>query len=97
MNKFKSSCSHLTEKVPIKHFLLITRTTLILLFTCVFFTMAQNEKSISGRVLDEQGVPIIGANVIEVGETTNGTITDVDGLFSLNVGNNATIQVTYIG
>ena len=97
MNKFKSSCSHLTEKVPIKHFLLIARTTLILLFTCVFFTMAQNEKSISGRVLDDQGLPIIGANVIEVGETTNGTITDVDGFFSLNVDNNATIQVTYIG
>ncbi|MFA5229589.1 MAG: secretin and TonB N-terminal domain-containing protein [Candidatus Paceibacterota bacterium] len=56
----------------------------------------QQKKSISGVVVDEVGMPIIGANIIEAG-TTNGTVTDLDGNFSLNVEVNATIQITYIG
>ena len=41
-------------------------------------------------------MPVIGANIIEVG-TTNGTVTDVDGNFSLSVADNATIRISYIG
>src|SRR5690606_30539314 len=41
-------------------------------------------------------MPIIGANIVEVG-TTNGTVTDVDGKFSLSVSPNATIHISYIG
>lgn len=59
-------------------------------------TGQQQKKQVSGKVLDEQGLPIIGANIVEAG-TINGTVTDIDGNFSLNVGNNATIRVTYIG
>lgn len=57
-----------------------------------------NEQTIrlSGTVTDEQGEPIIGANVVEKG-TTNGIITDVDGGFSLSVPENAILQVSYIG
>ena len=51
---------------------------------------------LSGRVVDSKGEPIIGANIVEVG-TTNGTVTDVNGHFTLNVGSNATIRVSYIG
>lgn len=51
---------------------------------------------LSGIVTDEQGEPIIGANVIEKG-TTNGVITDIDGNFSLNINENAILQVSYIG
>lgn len=56
----------------------------------------QNGKLITGRILDTNGESIIGANVIEEG-TTNGTVTDIDGNFSINVANNATIQISYIG
>ena len=56
----------------------------------------QAKKRITGTVVDEKGVSIIGANIVEVG-TTNGTVTDVDGKFSLSVDNNATIRITYIG
>ncbi|MFV0546186.1 MAG: TonB-dependent receptor [Bacteroides sp.] len=52
---------------------------------------------ITGRVIDASGEPIIGASVIESG-TTNGTITDLDGKFILNVSSpDATIEITYIG
>jgi TonB-linked SusC/RagA family outer membrane protein len=57
----------------------------------------QTGKRITGKVLDENGEPIIGANIIEVGTPSNGTITDIDGNFSLTVGNNATIRISYIG
>lgn len=55
-----------------------------------------SEVLISGTVKDNTGEPLIGANVIEKG-TTNGTITDLDGGFSLKVKPNAVIQVSYIG
>ena len=54
------------------------------------------EKVLTGTVLDVNGEPIIGANVLVKG-TTNGTITDLDGKFSLNVPDKCIIQVTYIG
>lgn len=193
MNKNNSSGNLLIEKIPINHFLLIMRTTIFLLFTCVFCSMAelsytqnarvtinkrnatikeilneiekqtdylfiyndevnankkvsvkakqeavssvlnsmlkdkdmnysmegnhiilstnkkessetrteiiaqqQQKKRISGTVLDESGQPIIGANIIEAG-TTNGTVTDMDGKFTLDVSDNATIRISYIG
>lgn len=55
------------------------------------------KKKIKGIVTDENGEPIIGANILEEGTTSNGTITDVDGNFELNVASNATLKVTYIG
>ena len=54
------------------------------------------KKHITGRIIDVNGEAVIGANVVEAG-TTNGTVTDVDGNFSLDVENNATIRVSYIG
>ncbi len=56
----------------------------------------QTKKQISGKVVDIQGEPLIGANIIETG-TTNGTVTDIDGNFSLQVENNAVLRITYIG
>src|SRR5690606_5075225 len=56
----------------------------------------QQRKPITGTIVDAAGKPVIGANVVETG-TTNGTVTDVDGKFSLSVENNATIRITYIG
>lgn len=60
-------------------------------------TQQQNKKQITGKIEDANGEPIIGANIIEIGTSSNGTITDIDGNFSLNVGKNATIRVSYIG
>ncbi|WP_347396118.1 SusC/RagA family TonB-linked outer membrane protein, partial [Parabacteroides leei] len=57
----------------------------------------QQGKRITGIVKEPNGEPIIGANVMEKG-TTNGTITDVDGKFSLEVfSDNATVIISYIG
>ncbi|HHT35161.1 MAG TPA: TonB-dependent receptor [Bacteroidales bacterium] len=56
----------------------------------------QTKKQVSGNVTDATGESIIGANIVEVG-TTNGTVTDIDGNFSLLVENNATLKITYIG
>ncbi len=54
------------------------------------------QKAISGTVVDSKGEAIIGANVMEKG-TTNGTITDLDGKFSLNVSAKAILHISYIG
>jgi TonB-linked SusC/RagA family outer membrane protein len=54
------------------------------------------QKAISGKVVDSKGESIIGANVMEKG-TSNGTITDFDGNFNLNVAANAVLQISYIG
>jgi TonB-linked SusC/RagA family outer membrane protein len=59
-------------------------------------SIAQQGKTISGTVLDSSGEPIIGANVVIKG-TTNGTITDFDGNFSLSVPDGAVLQISYIG
>lgn len=53
-------------------------------------------KYISGRVLDEHGEPIIGANVIEKG-TNNGVISDMSGVFALTVDKQATLTVSFLG
>ena len=56
----------------------------------------QQKKQITGTVTDEHGEPIIGANIMEKG-STNGTITDANGSFSVSVEGNAMLQVSYIG
>ena len=58
--------------------------------------MQQQKRQISGVVKDISGEPVIGASVVEKG-TTNGTITDLDGRFSLSVAQGATIEISYIG
>lgn len=57
----------------------------------------QNGRTITGTVIDETGETVIGANVVVKG-TTNGSITDVDGRFSLNnVPDGAILIVSYVG
>ena len=55
----------------------------------------QQTKQVTGQVSDSQG-PLIGATVMEKG-TNNGTVTDFDGKFSLNVSAGATLVVSYVG
>ena len=57
----------------------------------------QEKVKVSGRVVDAAGEPVIGASVIEKG-SSNGTITDMDGNFILNVGSkDAILEISYIG
>lgn len=56
----------------------------------------ENRITVKGTVLDSTGEPIIGANVVEKG-TTNGTVTDFSGEFSLTVAEKAVLAVSYIG
>jgi len=58
--------------------------------------LAQN-KPISGTVTDAAGVPVIGAAVFVVGNTSTGVMTDMDGKYSLSVPQNAAIAVSCIG
>lgn len=57
---------------------------------------AQQRIQVSGTVSDPSGEPVIGASVVQKG-TTNGTITDLDGKFSLSVASGSILQITYIG
>lgn len=59
-------------------------------------TLSTKEKKITGKIIDTKGEPVIGATIMEKG-TTNGTITDFDGNFTLNVSVNAIIDISYIG
>ena len=59
-------------------------------------SVVQQSISVRGQVVDQAGEPVIGANILEKG-TTNGTITDIDGNFALNVQPNATLVISYIG
>ena len=54
------------------------------------------ELKVSGRVVDTQGEPVIGA-CITIEGTTNGTVTDVDGKFTLTAPNDAMLKVGYVG
>lgn len=74
----------------------LLRSLLVLLTLICFSAASYAQKTVSGTVVDEQGQTLPGVNVMEKG-TTNGTITDIDGKYSLNVGNNSTLEFSYIG
>lgn len=73
----------------VKRFLLCT----VLLFVS---TMMYAQTEITGTIYDETGEGVIGATVKEVG-TSNGTVTDLDGNFTLNVAPGTMISISYIG
>lgn len=61
------------------------------------FIYSQSRKQITGSVQDVLGNPLIGVSILETG-TSNGTITDMNGAYSLNVSSaNATLKFSYIG
>ena len=62
----------------------------------VVAVVQQKKNTVTGVVLDPTGMPVIGANIMVKG-TTSGTITDMDGKFSLDVDKDATLVVSYIG
>ena len=59
-------------------------------------TSSSSTKKVKGTIVDASDIPIIGANVMVKG-TTNGTITDLDGNFSLEVSEGDLLEISYIG
>lgn len=103
MKNFKFCIEKLTRK------LFCVARLIILLFVLTSIVVAspgnelyplgqesEQSKNIKGSVVDESGMPVIGASVV-VKESTNGTVTDIDGKFNLNVQSNAVLEVSYIG
>jgi iron complex outermembrane receptor protein len=54
------------------------------------------QKTVTGTVTDQEGLPLVGVNIVEKG-TTKGTTTDFDGNFSINVSGSAVLVFSYIG
>ena len=71
--------------------------SLLLVLLMGVSTVSWAQTTVTGTVLDEQNVPLPGANVV-VKNTTNGVVTDFDGNFSISVSNtNAVLVISYIG
>ena len=73
------------------------RIVLLMLFAALSLSVSAQTITLKGNVKDATGEPIIGASVVEKGNTTNGTITDLDGKFNLKVPSKATVVISYIG
>lgn len=76
---------------------------LLVRFLFVFFgfalalnLQAQQNINISGNIVDEAGEPIIGASVIVVGQTL-GTVSDLDGNYSISAPSNSSLKISYMG
>jgi len=75
----------------------VMRAVLVLLGLICFSAASYAQKTVTGKVVDEDGQTIPGVNVVEKG-TTNGTITDIDGVYRLNISkNDATLTFSYMG
>lgn len=70
--------------------------SIFLLVILSYGAMAQNKINLSGRVLDTEGLPVIGAGVMEEG-TTNGVTTDLDGHFQMSVSDGAVLEISSVG
>ncbi|MBD5246302.1 MAG: TonB-dependent receptor [Barnesiella sp.] len=68
----------------------------VLFMLSMLITSAQNI-SLTGTVRDVEGEPIIGASIVEKENPANGTMTDIDGKFTLQVPQGAIIKISYIG
>ena len=73
------------------------RSKFLLLLLAFMMSMTSYAQGILGTVTDESGEPIIGASVVEKGNTLNAAITNIDGQFTLRVAEGKTIVVSYIG
>ena len=73
------------------------RTLLLMLFAAISLSVSAQTITVKGNVKDTSGEPVIGASVVEKGNTTNGTITDLDGNFSIKIDGKKTLVISYIG
>ena len=75
----------------------IMRIVMLMLLVSLSFNLSAQTITVTGNVTDSTGEPVIGASVIEKGNTTNGAVTNLDGDYSLKVPANATLVLSYIG
>ena len=76
---------------------IITRWLCLVLCCCLSLSAWAQTAVIKGKVVDKKGEPVIGASVAVIG-TSIGTITDIDGAFTLNkVPDKAKVKVSYVG
>ena len=82
----------------LKRFFYVAASILVVaaLMLCSGNAWAQN-RSLSGKVVDGTGAPVVGAAVMVVGQTSNGTVTDAAGQFRLTVPANAKLVVSCLG
>lgn len=74
------------------------RTALLtLLVALISLSVSAQNVTVKGTVKDKTGETVIGASVVEKGNTSNGTITDIDGNYTLSVPSHATIIFSYVG
>ena len=78
----------------------LSRVVGILVFLTAFLggvsASAQN-KAIRGKIVDGQGIPVVGAGVVVVGNTSIGAVTDLEGTYRLNVPAGSSLEVSCIG
>ena len=80
---------------------LLQRTKCVITFSHEHIIISKHpdkgkNKKVTGVVIDDSGIPVIGANVLEKG-TANGVITNIDGGFTLEIPEEAILQISYIG
>lgn len=73
------------------------RTFLLSLLAVISLSVSAQNVTVKGTVTDKTGETVIGASVVQKGNASNGTITDIDGNFSLSVPSNATLVISYVG
>lgn len=74
----------------------VARSLLLLFFVAASFPLFSQMQRVTGTVQDSRGEALIGVSILEKG-TTNGTVTDIDGKFNINVPNGATLVFSYVG
>ena len=62
------------------------------------YALAQSPKKVTGRVMDAQGELLIGVNVTEAADPSNGVVTDINGTYTITLkGNKPSLRFSYIG
>ena len=64
-------------------------------FGILFIAILAGQKTVTGIVVDEIGIPLPGASVVEVG-TTNGVSTDFDGNYTIDVSENSSLEFSFV-
>lgn len=88
-----------TEMIFVRqnHFIRYFMLPIVMMALNVGAAFAQQNFTLEGVVIDEQDQPVIGASIVIKGNETLGTISDIDGIFSLSVSNGSLLEISYIG
>ena len=74
------------------------RSLLTLIMGVIAFSLSAQTLTVKGTVTDDTGMTVIGATIIEEGNATRGTVTDIDGNYELsNLPSNAKLVFSYVG